>query len=287
MRRLILNADDFGFTSGVNRAISEAARAGAITSTTLMANSPRFAEAVETAKRLPRLGVGCHVVLVDGAPVLPAERLPTLAPGGRFRDSLLQFVRAALRGEIDPMEIEGEAAAQMKRITDAGLSLTHFDTHKHAHLFPRVLSPLLRAAVACGVRALRNPFSPVRPLAVAHLARRPKLWKRYTEVRLLRKYLDGFRRSAVEMGMATPAGCFGVVVTGALDQPLFNAIVASIPEGTWEFVCHPGYNDADLQAAHTRLKESRAKELEVLTSAESRDILRKAGVELISFRDLR
>jgi hopanoid biosynthesis associated protein HpnK len=286
VRRLIVNADDFGFTSGVNRAIVEAAAAGAITSTTLMAGAPRFDEAVELAKQQPRLGVGCHVVLVDGEPVLPAAKLPTLAPGGRFRDSLLRFARAVVRGELDPMEIEAEAAAQIRKITGAGLALTHFDTHKHAHLFPRVLAPVARAAVACGVRALRNPFAPVRPLAFAHLARRPRLWKRYTEVRLLRKYLRNFRETVTSMGLASPDGCYGVLVTGALDQALFDAIAGSIPEGTWEFVCHPGYDDDALRAARTRLKESRRRELEVLTSAQSRAALAAAGVELISFREL-
>lgn len=263
----------------------DGARAGVITSTTLMANAPRFAEAVELAKGAPKLGVGCHVVLVDGAPVLPAERLPTLAPGGRFRDSLLQFARAAMRGQIDTMEIEAEAAAQMKKIGDAGIALTHFDTHKHAHMFPRVLAPVLRAAVACGVKAVRNPFAPARPLALAHLARRPKLWKRYTEVRLLRKYLGAFRRSVAEMGMATTDGCYGVVITGTMDQELFAAVAGSVPEGTWEFVCHPGYVDEELRGARTRLKESREQELKVLMSGESREALR--GVELVSYRELR
>lgn len=286
MRRLIINADDLGFTSGVNRAVMDGARAGAITSTTLMANSPRFEEAVAMAKREAMLGVGCHVVLVDGEPVLPASKLPTLAPGGKFRRSLLEFAREAVRGRIDAMEIEAEAAAQMKKIADAGIKLTHFDTHKHAHMFPRILAPVMRAAVACGVHAVRNPFVPVKPLAYASVFKRPKLWKRYSEVKILRRYLGNFRQSVREMKMATTDGCFGIVVTGALDQRLFDAIVGCIPEGTWEFVCHPGYLDDELRAAKTRLKESRAQELAVLTTGESREALQKAGVELISFGEL-
>lgn len=287
VRRLVINADDFGFTAGVNRAVLEAVRAGVVTSATVMANGPRLAEAAELARSQPQLGIGCHVVLVDGTPVLPPEKLPTLAPGGRFRDSLLQFARAVQRGAVDPMEIEAEAAAQMHKAGSAGIQLSHFDSHKHAHLFPRVLAPVMRAAAACGVKALRNPFAPLRPLAFAHLARRPRLWKRYTEVKLLRGYLNRFRRSVTEMGLATTDGCFGVVVTGSMDQQLFNAIVESLPEGTWEFVCHPGYVDEELRAARTRLVDSRRRELAVLTSAESRQVLRDAGVQLISFRDLR
>ena len=77
-----------------------------------------------------------------------------------------------------------------------------------------------------------------------------------------------------------------VISTGALDLRLFEAIIGCIPEGTWEFVCHPGYNDADLAGVRTRLRESRARELEVLTSADARLVLQQRGIELISFHDL-
>ena len=86
--------------------------------------------------------------------------------------------------------------------------------------------------------------------------------------------------------MATPDGTLGIVVTGALDEKLFRAIADSIPEGTWEFVCHPGYNDDDLKSARTRLRESRETELRVLTMPEARELLLHQGIELISYREL-
>jgi predicted glycoside hydrolase/deacetylase ChbG (UPF0249 family) len=87
-------------------------------------------------------------------------------------------------------------------------------------------------------------------------------------------------------GLVTTDGTVGIVATGALDSELFAAIVSSLPEGTWEFVCHPGYCDEDLRGIRTRLRESRDQELELLTSAAARQAIATAGVELISYRDL-
>jgi len=290
VRRLIINADDFGLTSGINRAIVEAHQHGVVTSATLMATGRAFDEAVKMARTAPQLSIGCHVVLVDGEPLLPAPQVPTLlAAAGQerhFRNSIGEVAAAALRGRIDPAQVEAEATAQMRKLQTAGLALSHFDTHKHAHMFPAILRPLLRAARACGVRALRNPFAPMKPLAFAHLLRRPRLWKRYSEVTALRRLLDNFRSAAQEEQMLTSDGTFGIVATGALDEQLFEAIVGSVPEGTWEFVCHPGYNDSELNSVRTRLRQSRAQELRVLTSEAARQALQRHGVELISWKQL-
>lgn len=289
MRQLIVNADDFGLTAGVNRAIVEAHRRGLVTSATLMANSRAFDEAVRLAKAEPRLSVGCHVVLVDGEPVLPGAQVPSLLrPGSRseFRQGLAGFAFAAARGRLREDEIEAEVNAQIRKLRQAGLAVTHVDTHKHAHMFPAVLRPLLRAAQACGVRAVRNPFAPVKPLALAHLLRRPRLWSRYTEVKVLRRWAASFRRAVAEAGLVTTDGTLGIVVTGKLDEKLFAAIVGSIPEGTWEFVCHPGYHDKELDGVKTRLRASRVQELEILTSPAAREALAARGVELISYAAL-
>ncbi len=290
MRRLIVNADDFGFTSGVNRGIVEAHTHGIVTSSTLMANGNAFQDAVCLTKTVPLLSVGCHVVLIDGEPVLDAERLPSIisahSSGPRFRDSVKSFATRALAGRLDPVEIEAEASAQIRKLQSAGVSVSHLDTHKHTHLFPAVLRPLLRAARACGVRAVRNPFGPRMPLKSSDLVKRPNLWTRYAEVRILRALAAKFRDGAKGAGLATPDGTFGIVVTGKLDEKLFRSIAAIIPEGTWEFVCHPGYNDDTLKSAKTRLRASRETELHVLTMPQARELLLDQGIELISYRNL-
>jgi len=292
VRRLIVNADDFGLTAGVNRGIAEAHTRGIVTSSTLMANGRAFDDAVRLANSLPGLSVGCHVVLIDGEPVLDAKRLPSITftsastDSGRFRDGLQSFAVRALTGRMDPGEIEAEAIAQIRKLQSAGLSVSHVDTHKHTHVFPAVLRPLLRAAQACGVRGIRNPFGPRKHLTSSALLSRPKLWTRYAEVRTLRALATKFREVAAGEGLFTPDGTFGIVVTGALDEKLFRGIAAIIPQGTWEFVCHPGYNDEDLKSVKTRLRESREIELHLLTMPEARELLLQQGIELISYREL-
>jgi predicted glycoside hydrolase/deacetylase ChbG (UPF0249 family) len=295
VRRLIINADDFGLTAGVNRAIAEAHQRGIVTSTTLMANACAFQEAAGLAKSLAEvsaLSVGCHVVLLDGEPLLPAGRVSTLLQPAarnrspRFRDSLNDFALASFRHKLNPEEIEAEAAAQLGRIQAAGVQLSHFDTHKHAHIFPAVLRPLLRAARAHGVAAVRNPFGQVWPLPRASLLRTSRLWKRFAQLSVLRNLAGNFRREVEAHGLRTTDGSLGVLVTGVLDRRLFTATVDNMPEGTWEFVCHPGYNDADLDQVRTRLRHSREQELALLTSPEAKALLRQRGIDLISFYEL-
>jgi len=286
--RLILNADDFGLTAGVNRAIIELHQAGFLTSATLMAKATATEEAIEIARSTPTLAVGCHIVLVDGEPVLsPREDVPCLADpiDGRFRPSLLRFVNV-LYGHLDRRwlsggrvfrEIESEAAAQIALLQSHGLHLTHIDTHKHTHMFPAVLRPVLCAAKAAGILAIRNPFEPAWSLGAtprAALVRR-------TEVRLLRLLEPAFRRIVAEEGFTTTDGAIGVLATGTLDAATVNSLLRNMPPGTWELVSHPGYNDADLARAHTRLLASRETEREAL-----REIERFPDLERISFAGL-
>lgn len=271
----------------MNRAIAEAHTRGVVTSSTLMANGARFAEAVDLARGNPRLSVGCHIVLTDGDPVLGPQQIPSLTNSHRFRDGMKMFAARAVAGGMNPEEISAEAAAQIRKLQAAGISVSHFDTHKHTHLFPRILRPLLKAAAECGVRSVRNPFGPRRPFRSGDLVARPGLWARYAEMKILRQFAGKFHDAVAREGFASPNGTLGIEVTGRLDETLFHAIAQSIPEGTWEFVCHPGYNDFDLAAANTRLRASREIELHVLTLPAAREVLSRQGIELISYRELR
>ncbi|HUS18770.1 MAG TPA: ChbG/HpnK family deacetylase [Terriglobales bacterium] len=289
MRRLIINADDFGLTAGVNRSILECHQAGTVTSATLMANAQAFDDAVTLARSAPNLRVGCHAMLVDGAPLTPPTEVTSLlAPGQHkdFRIGIAGFAHAALRGKLHADEITREATAQMRRLQSAGIDATHFDTHKHTHMFPQVLRPLLRAARECGVRAVRNPFAPLKALPFATFLKHPRFWVRYTEVSALRRFARAFQIEVEAAGLRTTQGTFGVVATGGLDQRLFDALIGSVPEGTWEFVCHPGYNDSDLDGVATRLRASRVQEMKVLTSPQSLETLRRNQIQLITFADI-
>jgi hopanoid biosynthesis associated protein HpnK len=286
VRRLIINADDFGLTPGVNRAIVEAHQHGVVTSTTLMANSLAFEQAVQFAKSDPKWSIGCHVVLLDGAPLLDPARLGTLVArknGNLFRDGVSGFALRALAGRIDSDQVEAETTAQIRKLQSHGISVSHVDTHKHTHMFPAALTGILRAARTCGVSAIRNPFE---VLAANFTGLQRGLWKRYAQVRTLRGLAGSFRRAVAKAGLRTPDGTLGIVATGNLDSAMFRAIAEHMPDGTWEFVCHPGYVDAELTAIRTRLRETREKELAVLTAPETRTALEKQGVQLISYPEL-
>jgi predicted glycoside hydrolase/deacetylase ChbG (UPF0249 family) len=286
---LIVNADDFGLTCGVNRAVVDLHRAGALTSATLMAASPRFDEAVALAAQEATLGVGCHIVLVDGSPVadpasitgLLASPRPTEA-AAKFRLTLGEFVRDLALGRIRSAEIEREATAQIRRLQRAGIAVTHIDTHKHTHIFPTVLDPVLRAAAACGIRAIRNPFEPAwceRATPGASVTRR-------LQVRALSGFRGNFLRRVRERGLATTDGCLGVLATGTLNDATLQSILHSMREGTWELVCHPAYVDDELRGTRTRLKESRAVELLALRSLPDIPMQLDGGVALAHFGQL-
>lgn len=281
MRRLIVNADDFGLTSGVNRGIMQAHQQGIVTSATLMACSNGFAEAVQLAKQSPRLSVGCHVVLVDGTPILQPTHLPSLVEKGgpQFRQSLMSFAMVAASGRVDTSQVEAEVTAQIKKLKDAGVQVSHLDTHKHTHMFPAVLKGVLRAARNCGVHAMRNPFEPLVFAAVRH-------WKRQFQLRMMQGFRNTFNHALREAGVSTPSGCIGIAATGGLNLPTFCKLIQNLPDGTWEFVSHPGYNDPDLGKVVTRLRESREKELAILTAPEVRDVLEREQVQLISYLEL-
>ena len=285
MRRLIINADDFGLTSGVNRAIVEANRSGVLTSATIMANARAFSEAASLAKTQPSLKTGCHIVLIDGEPV--SANLASLTNGSsRFRSSLKDFALAAVRRRLSPEEIQREAEAQIRKVQSLGVSLTHIDSHKHTHMFPHVLGPLLRAARACNIRAVRNPFEPLRAWPGGMLLGVPTLWLRCAGVMAFQMFASKFHRALKEEGIVSTDGTVGITATGKLDQKMLLLILSALPQGTWELVCHPGYSDGDLRSAGTRLTTSREIELSALTSAETKEALARQKIELISYADL-
>jgi predicted glycoside hydrolase/deacetylase ChbG (UPF0249 family) len=303
VKRLIVNADDFGLTRGVNRAILECHQRGMVTSTTLMANSDEFEDAVDSAKRLApeanrvpnmrhswggtdsALGIGCHVVLADGGPVLPPSQVPSLlVPGtGLFYRSIQQLAKQAIGNRFRAEEVEAEAVAQFQKIQATGIRISHFDAHKHAHIFPSILKPLLKAAAACGVPALRNPFEPVFSMPIPSLLRIPV---RYAEVLALRTFRAKFYATVAESGLRTTDGSLGLVATGTLTASNISALLDRLQDGIWELVCHPGYNDSQLAAISTRLRASRETEMQALTADSTRRALERNGIELISFHEL-
>jgi predicted glycoside hydrolase/deacetylase ChbG (UPF0249 family) len=285
MRRLIINADDFGLAPGVNRAIVELQQAGALSSATLMANGPFFSPAVYMAFAQPSLAVGCHVVLVDGSPCLRPAEVPSLVDPrnpSSFRSTVGSFFADLLRGRIREEEIEAETVAQIRRVQSSGITVSHIDSHKHVHAFPRVLAPLLRAARQCGVRCVRNPFEPWWSLK----ATRPAGTVRRMQVHVMRTQGRAFTRLTTEHGMMTADGSMGLLATGVLDESVLRSLIQAMPSGTWELVCHPGYSDQALDQARTRLRASREVERSALLAVIPDATKKDSGLALIDFHQV-
>ena len=287
MKRLIVNADDFGLTPGINAAISDLNRMGALSSATIMASAPYFPGAVHLAFVQTTLAIGCHIVLVDGVPVLPASEIASLIDPGdpscrRFPSTLGGFLRDLWRGRIRESEIEAEAVAQIRRVQSSGLSVTHLDTHKHTHMFRRVLRPLLRAALSCGVQAIRNPFEPLwsaRATFSTDLLRR-------LQVHALGTRRTSFIKLVRRSRIATTDGAVGIMATGTLDGAALRSLLSRMPDGIWELVCHPGYADGALEQRRTRLRASREIEREALLEVIPQQLNRDPALTLTDFRDI-
>jgi predicted glycoside hydrolase/deacetylase ChbG (UPF0249 family) len=264
-RQLIVNADDFGFTPDVNQGIVEAHRHGILTATTLMANGEAFENAIALARQTPSLDIGCHVVLVQGRSVLePTRMLPA---------TLKALLSGLMRSEIPVYE---EIAAQIRKILAAGICPSHIDTHKHTHLLPPVLSALVRAAREFGIPWVRRPFD-------FGIDRTARVTKRFVSLGM-RAMRPRFAEALAELH--TTDHFAGFQITGVLNDGSLANILERLPPGLTEMMCHPGKLGADLQKAATRLKESRAIELAALISPETRLVIERRGIELVSYRQL-
>jgi len=261
--RLIVNADDFGFTRDVNAGIIEAHRNGIVTATTLMANGDAFDDALALARANPSLDIGCHVVLVQGQSVLePARRLP---------ETTGQLIAALAKGEI---RLYDEIAAQIRRIMCAGVRVTHLDTHKHTHLLPPVLEAVTRAAKQFGIPWVRKPFD-FEPEAGVSVAR--------SAISVGVRALQPFFASRMK-GLRTTDHFTGFQITGVLDSERLGRMLLRLRPGLTELMCHPGRLTSQLRAARTRLKESREIELSALINPGIREIIEQRGIELVNYR---
>ena len=255
MKRLIINADDFGFTPDVNTGIVRAHRDGVLTSTTLMANGNAFEDAVRLARETPTLDIGCHLVLVQGRSVVS---------GNAFPEKLNDVYVALAKGQLD---VYGELRAQIEKIVAAGLQPTHVDSHKHTHMVPKVFRAVARLAHEFKIPYVRLPLDTTIPA--------PDVSRR-----LLRRY---YERLARDYDVRMTDHFIGFRLTGSLTEKTLASALKLVKEGTTEFMCHPGILGPELQKAATRLKESRVRELEALVSPRIREVMAAEAIHLAAF----
>ena len=283
MKQLIVNADDYGMAVGINTGIVESYQKGIVTSTTIMATGSALKDGIARLRDAPGIGKGCHLVLLGGSPAAKPEQVRSLLDStGKFPRTLSAFILRMASGEVKQQEILIEFRAQLDRLCDLGLTLSHCDSHKHSHTHPAVLDAVIRLAEEYKIRYIRNPFEhyPLRSI------RGRTFFQRYLLGRMLEYYRLIFKMRMRETTVRCPDHFHGFVMTGNLAPEIMPEILGRVSEGLNELMCHPARLDPDLLSTATRLKESREQELKALTSEQARQAISKLKIELTSFEKL-
>lgn len=287
MRNLIVNADDLGWTEGVNRGIAEAHRNGIVTSASLLANGAAFASGVEVARKTPGLGVGVHLNLSDGEPVAPRELVKSLVNErgeleGRTESLLLRLARRSVL--LD--EVEREWEAQIQKVRTSGIEPTHLDGHRHVQMLPGLFEISLRLAKRHGIAAIRISHEESSLRAALSAGAKQKgtvVMRQGVQARGLKLLGRDAHEKAERAGIATADYFCGIAQTGELTREGVLRLLEILPEGTTELMCHPGYVDEDLAKSATRLQESRQTELKILTDTDIRNLVASQGIRLIDY----
>jgi hopanoid biosynthesis associated protein HpnK len=272
---LVVCADDFGRDVAVNEAVEQAHRNGILTVASLMVGAPAVADAVARARRLPSLGVGLHLVLADGVPVLPPVEVSALVGAdGAFDPNM---VRAGFRFYVSPAarrQLAGEIRAQFEAFRATGLRLDHVNGHKHAHLHPTIARLIVEIGRDYGMRSVRLPAEPVAPLRAAFPGERPAAPPWSPVVSALRRRLD-------RAGLAHNDQVFGLAWSGEMVEDRLLGLLPHVPEGISEIYFHPAVAPASFVPGYRH-----AEELAALLSPRVRQLVGELGFRLASYRDL-
>ena len=279
VKRLIVNADDFGRHELINQAVEKGVAEGCLRSATIMPGGRAFASAVAVAKRHEELGVGIHFTLVNGFPVLPPAEIPSLVTAeGVFYDDYTVFVKRYALGKVNFEEVRAELAAQLQKLQQSGLALTHADSHQHMHTLPGIIDIVLSLAKAAGIRAVRTPRSPLFSGEFGGLG---QLIGRLGLGTLAR--VSAFK--AGRKGLATSEHFAGIVAGEAVSEAYLLDIVRQLQPGTTEVMMHPGLDNKVLVPACAWEHDFEA-ELAAILSPALRELAASEQVEIVNFRAL-
>ena len=281
MKKLIVNADDFGLHSEVNKAIIRGYQEGCLRSTSLMPTGAAVEEACQLARENPGLGIGIHLTMVAEKPILPVDEVRSLlGSDGKFHADHMVFIKAYLQGKIDKRQLYAEMEAQIKKAVSLGLNITHIDSHQHLHTLPGITGMCLELMKKYQIRAMRFPgeacgftggysSGAFRWIAKCGL----------TGCAVLAK------GKAKCYNVKMPDHFFGMLAGGHMEEKYFSAILRALPEGVSEIMVHPGADNKKLGAVYD-WQYHWEDELASVTSARTMQFLQEHNIELISFKEL-
>ncbi len=278
MLKLIVNADDFGLSEKTNEGIRQAHTQGILTSASLMANGHAFQHAVTICRESPTLDVGVHLTLIEERPLLEPRLVPSLVDEkGFFPRHATVFTRQYFQDKFSLPEIRAELEAQIQKIVETGIHLTHLDSHQHIHMLPKVLKIAVELAKKHRIPFVRFP----REKIAVYMAKRRGAISRVIQLLVLRSFCHARARAAV----AHTDHFAGFFYGGKIDRANLREIIEHLPDrGTCELMCHPG--QADPTSRYTHWGYHPQNELDALIDPALAELLREKGVALTSFRDL-
>jgi predicted glycoside hydrolase/deacetylase ChbG (UPF0249 family) len=272
-RRLIINADDYNTDSERNRGIIEAARAGILTSASVLTNMPGLDDALNALEQVLGSRIGVHLNVTRGKP-LSRDAASLTGPHGDFLSKKASWARA-LRGGCNPDEVKREWAAQIEAFCRSGRQPDHVDSNNHLHIFPGCARVCAGLALRFNIRNVRLP---VEPLQLSHMCSRGGLKRLFLSLLAMRAR-NLFRKS----GLCMPDRMFGITVPSPGDPESMLRFLKNLPPGTSELMCHPGYA---APGTHAFSCTEREQELSVLTSSSVRAAIIDESIRLVSFNDL-
>ena len=279
MKRIIVNADDFGRHRRINEAVERGVTEGILRSATLMAGGRAFADAADRVRRLPELGLGIHFTLVDGFPILPPEEIPSLVDeNGVFLPNYGAFSKHYAKGGVRLAEVRAELAAQLAKFEAAGLRVDHADSHQHMHVLPGIVEVVIGLCREAKIPALRAPFA---PLFAGEFGGVGQFVGRVGLALLARNAASLARRA----GLFVPEHFTGIVAGEAVDEAELLAAIKSLREGTTEVMMHPGTANEELVRDCGWQHDFEA-ELAAILSPKAAKLLEEEGIEVVNFQAL-
>jgi predicted glycoside hydrolase/deacetylase ChbG (UPF0249 family) len=284
-KRLIINADDFGLSRGITDGILLTHEKGILTSASLMVNQPATEYAISRAENATELGVGIHLNLTQGTPVLPKEQIPSLVnQAGEFY-SCRTLAKKLLGLQVSTQEIEAEFRAQIRLMKSYGLMPTHADSHHRIHMYPSAARAFHNAIISEGIRRARAPRKQYWPAngrwGGPHSG---PLYRRLAA----KSYLE-FLQSVIFRDLQLPdAGVtFHPSYSGNLSAlpTAWENTLEHLPAGSYEMWCHPGFLENGFSGTDS-IAEQREVEIGILTNKNLRELARRREIQLISFRQL-
>ena len=281
MKYLIINADDFGLHETVNQGIIHGFTAGIVTSTTIMASGKAFEHAISLASDNLQLGIGVHLTLVGEKPVCDADKIKSLLDNeGCLAPEYPQFLLRYMLGKIELSDIRRELTAQVQKVVDSGIQITHLDSHQHMHIVPGIINITIDIAKQFGIKAMRIPAEPY--LFVGNYPCSPKRIIARAGLTCLAQFAGRkIKKSAITM----PNHFFGMLAGGNMREEFLLNIIDALPEGITEIMMHPGSNNELLNKSYNWNYHGQ-EELAAITSDNVRCRLADRKIDLISFRDL-